>query len=73
MAENSNLNTNAFKEKKWGKQEDGEYIIDGFPFRGRRVFQKVIEGFKELMKKGLKSEINVIEFQVLIQGHREPD
>ena len=28
--------SSAFKEKTWGKEEDGVYIIDGFSFRGKR-------------------------------------
>ena len=54
-----------FKEKKWGKDVNGVNIIDGFVYRGNRVFGKVVEEFKELMKKGYQSDINGIDVKVL--------
>ena len=54
-----------YKEKKWGKSEDGEYIIDGYTFRGKKSFLKVVEGFKKLMKKGIENEFNDIKFKAL--------
>ena len=55
----------AFKEKKWGKDEDGEYITDGYSFRGKNTFQKALEGFKNMMKKGVIENVNDIKIQVL--------
>ena len=54
-----------YKEKKWGKEECGEYITDGFVFRGKQDFNKALEGLKEVMKKGAKNEIGGIKFKVL--------
>ena len=54
-----------FKEKKWGKKEGGEFIVDGFTFKGKRSFNIVIENFKESMKKGIQRDINGIKFKVL--------
>ena len=31
---------NEYKEKKWGKEEDGEYTTEGFSFRGKQAFHK---------------------------------
>ena len=39
----------AYKENEWGKDMDGEHIIDGYSFKGERA----LEGFKNLMKKGV--------------------
>ena len=50
-----------YKEKKWGKTEDGEYIIDGFTFRGKKPFAKVVVGLRELFKKGIEREIDEYE------------
>ena len=55
----------AFKVKKWGKEEEGEYITDGYSFRGKTVFQKALEGFKNMMKKGVIEDVNGIQIQVL--------
>ena len=55
----------AFKEKKWGKEEDGEHVTDGYSFRGKTIFQKALEGFKSMMKKGGIEKINGIQIQVL--------
>ena len=46
-----------YKEKKWGKTEDGEYIVDGFTFRGKRSFAKVVEGLNKFFKKGIEHDI----------------
>ena len=48
----------AFKVKKWGKEEEGEYITDGYSFRGKTAFQKALEGFKNMMKKGVIEDVN---------------
>ena len=54
-----------FKEKKWGKKEGGEFIVDGFTFKGKRSFNIVFERFKESMRKCNQSDINRIQFKVL--------
>ena len=65
MSDSQNDVIDAFKEKKWGKEEDGEYITDGYSFRGKNVFQKALEGFRNMMKKGVIEDINGIRIQVL--------
>ena len=54
-----------YKEKKWGKKEGGENIVDGYTFKGKNVLKNAKEGLDELLKKGLQSEVNGIKFKVL--------
>ena len=54
-----------FKEKIWGKTIEGEYVIDGYTFRGKRIFKKAYEGIKVFMKKGAMKEVNKIKITVL--------
>ena len=56
----------AFKEKKWGKDEDGEHVTDGYSFRGKTIFQKALEGFKSMMKKGGIEKSTGFKFRCLI-------
>ena len=55
----------AFKEKKWGKNYEGEFIIYGYSFKGRRLFKRALEGFKDMMKKGVIGEMRGIKYKVL--------
>ena len=54
-----------YKEKKWGKTEDGQYIIDGYAFRGRQSFTKVVEGMKKFFKKGIEHDMDGIKTKAL--------
>ena len=54
-----------YKEKIWGKDENGEHIIDGYVFRGKRTFKKVREDLEKLMQKGYKGEKDDIKYRVL--------
>ena len=54
-----------YKLKKWGKDIDGEYIVDGYSFKGRKPFLKALEGLKGLMIKGFIGEVNDVKIQVL--------
>ena len=54
-----------YKEKKWGKTQDGEYIIDGFTFKGKGPFKKAKVGLAELMKKGSQDEVGGTRYRVL--------
>ena len=65
IMENDKDISSAFKEETWGKTDEGEYIIDGYSFKGRRMFRKAIEGIKDMMKKGAVGELNGIKFKVL--------
>ena len=54
-----------YKEKKWGKEEGGEFITDGFVFRGGQAFKTVLDELKGTLKKGLQQEIGEIQFKAL--------
>ena len=54
-----------YTEKTWGKNEGGEFIIDGFTFTGKRIFKKAKEGLAEVMKKGAQSEIHGMQYKAL--------
>ena len=54
-----------YKEKKLGKDNSGEYIIDGYVFRKEQRFKKAVEGLKRILKKGSMKEIEDIKFKVL--------
>ena len=41
------------------------YIVDGYSFKGKKSFQKALDGLKDLMKKGAVGEVNEIKFKVL--------
>ena len=50
------------KERRW---ENGENITDGYVFRGKRPFDKVLKGLKEHLIKGYHRNINGMELKVL--------
>ena len=54
-----------FKEKTWGKEEEGEFILDGVVFRGKQAFSKALEGLKTVFRKGSQKEIKGIKFKAL--------
>jgi hypothetical protein len=54
MEHNRDTENLEFKEKIWGKTIDGEYVIDGYAFRGKKVFKRALEGIKVFMKKRCK-------------------
>ena len=51
-----------YKEKKWGKEEGGEFITDGFVFRGGQAFKTVLDELKGTLKKGLQQDIGEIHW-----------
>ena len=53
-----------FKEKKWGKDIEGEHVIDGYVFRGKLRFKKAVEGLKGAMVKGAFGEYNGVKYNV---------
>ena len=70
--ENEDANTNdhfdvtsLYKEKNWGKDVSGQQIVDGYSFRGKQSFLKVVEGFKSIMIKGKENEFNGTIFKAL--------
>ena len=54
-----------YEEKTWGKEEDGESITDGYSFRGKQSFHKIVQELKVAMKKGIQREIEGIQFKAL--------
>ena len=54
-----------YKEKIWGKTVEGEYVIDGYAFRGKKLFKRALEGIKVFMRKGAMKEVNKIKITVL--------
>ena len=59
------IDKGAYKIKTWGKEMDGEFVVDGYSYKGRKPFLKVLEGFKAMMIKGFKRDINGITVEVL--------
>ena len=57
--------TSQYKEKNWGKDENGQKVVDGYSFRGKQSFQKVVEGFKNIMKRGVENDFNGTKFKAL--------
>ena len=53
-----------FKEKKWGKDIEGEHVIDGYVFRGKLRFKKAVEGLKGAMVKGNFGKYNGVKYNV---------
>ena len=60
-----NTAVTAYKEETWGKDEDGEYVTDGYKYFGKTAFKKALDGLKDSMKKGTIGEKNGIKYQVL--------
>ena len=54
-----------YKIKKWGKDIDGEFIVDGYSYKGRKPLLKALEGLKAMMVKGFVGEVNEVDIQVL--------
>ena len=59
------IDKGAYKIKIWGKQIDGEFVVDGYSYKGRRSFLKALEGFKAMMVKGFVGDINGVKVEVL--------
>ena len=57
--------SNAYKESNWGKKVDGEYIIDGYKYKGRQAFKSTREKLEYLLQRGKQSEINGVSYTVL--------
>ena len=56
---------NEFKEETWGKQVDGEFVIDGFKFRGRQPVRKTKENLEKLFVRGAKFDIENVQCKIL--------
>jgi hypothetical protein len=51
------------KRRNGGTTEDVENVIDGFAFRGKQSFNKVVEEFKKFFKKGIEHDIDGIKIK----------
>ena len=61
-----------YKEKCWGKTENGEFMTDGYTFRGKQMFGKAVEGIKSELRKGAESnfaDVKTKAFDVLNNGN----
>ena len=54
-----------YKEETWGKSVDGEFVTDGYKFRGKQPFKKAKEEIEKLMIRGNKFKVGKIELIVL--------
>ena len=51
-----------YEESTWGKNVDGQFVIDGFKFKGKQPFRKAKEDLQKLMERGVKGEIDGYTF-----------
>ena len=65
MLNNSIDVSSAYAEKIWGKESGKEYLIDGYVFRGKRLFGKAVTGLQRIMTKGSHGKINGYEYTSL--------
>ena len=54
-----------YREETWGKNVDGEYVTDGFKFRGKQPFKKAKEELEKLLLRGAQFEVGNTELIVL--------
>ena len=54
-----------YDESTWGKKVDGQFVIDGYKFKGKQSFRKSKEYLENLMVKGAKGEINGSSYRIL--------
>ena len=45
--------------------ENGKKVVDGYSFRGKQSFLKVVEGFKTILKRGIENDFNGTKFKAL--------
>ena len=51
-----------YEESTWGKNVDGQFVIDGFKFKGKQPFRKAKEDLKKLMERVVKGGIGGYTF-----------
>ena len=73
MSETDKDLSSAYKLKKWGKDVDGVYIIDGYSYKGKKVFLKALKGFKDMFNKGFIGEMKNEKSKFLIQELMVPN
>ena len=52
-------------ESRWSHDDSGEDITDGYGYRGKRTFDRALEGLKTTLEKGYQDEVNGVKFKVL--------
>ena len=54
-----------YKEETWGKNIEGEYITDGYKFRGKQAFKKAREELEKLMVRGAQFDVGNWKLTIL--------
>ena len=54
-----------FREETWGKSVEGEYVTDGYKFRGKQPFKKAKEDLEKLLVRGAQFKVGNIEVIIL--------
>ena len=54
-----------FTEKPWGRDIEGEYVMNGISYRGKRSFGIALDALKVLLKKGSGGEVENVAYKVL--------
>ena len=54
-----------YKEETWGKNVEGEYVTDGYKFRGKQAFKKAREELEKLMVRGAQFDVGNFRIQIL--------
>ena len=54
-----------YREETWGKNVEGEYVTDGFKFRGKQPFKKAKEELENLFVRGAQFEVGNIQLKIL--------
>ena len=53
-AEVNPVTVTTYKEETWGKEYEGEYIIDGYKYIGKTALKKALDALKEKKEKRRK-------------------
>ena len=54
-----------FSEKQWNSYDNGENVTNGYVFRGKKAFEKVVNALKERLVKGTLLKLNEVTLKVL--------
>ena len=58
-------NPSEYREETWGKNIDGEYVIDGYKFKGRQPFRKAKEELEQMITRNSHYKIGNFIIKVL--------
>ena len=59
------VDSNAYKASTWGQTVEGEYVIDGYKYKGRQPFKRTKDKLEMILHRGTQSEINGFIYKVL--------